>query len=145
MLQIRHIVLQIINALRILPFCRLIEHNRRIECREIRLHLHRVCRRKCRGKARHGNRKDHRQNHHGKEGREQGKTTLAARPPSICDRQFHRTHRPFAMGYTKLRHTSITITRGCIRSSSAFCSAAANSSCVDTRTALMPKLSAYFT
>ena len=45
MLQIRHVVREIINTRRVFPFCRLIEHNRRIECRQIRLHLHRICRR----------------------------------------------------------------------------------------------------
>ena len=43
MLQICHVVREIINARGIFPLCRLLEDNRRIECREIRLHLHRVC------------------------------------------------------------------------------------------------------
>ena len=83
MLQICHVVLEIINTRRVFPLCRLIEDNRRIECREIRLYLHGICGRECRGKARHGNRKDHRQNHDGKEGREQRESALTAQYSSI--------------------------------------------------------------
>ena len=83
MLQICHVVREIINARRVFPLCRLIEDNRRIECRQIRLHLHRICGRKCRGKVRHGNRKDNGQNHDGKKGREQRESVLTAQYSSI--------------------------------------------------------------
>ena len=83
MLQIRHVVREIINTRRVFPLCRLIEDNRRIERRQIRLYLHGICRRECRGKARHSNRKDHRQNHHSEEGREQRESALTAQYSTI--------------------------------------------------------------
>ncbi len=52
---------------------------------------------------------------------------------------------PFVMGSTKLRQTLRTMTRGWVLSARASFRASANSSWVETDSALMPKLSAYLT